>query len=318
MNGIIKKILFPVVGIANSYYLKKYYESVTPVNIDELVDNKNILVLSPHQDDESIGMGATIHMLHNKGCYIKAVYMTDGSMGIGEEDLKMSATRIKEARRVQDILGIDEVVFLPYKNLTLLENIEKIANDIGNELSRNKYDRIYTTALSEMHMDHVVTSIALMKAVTKIEYEVDIFMYEINNSLQSESINSIVFFDREIYDIKSKAMSIYKSQKNISFEAVDRIQKAKTHIPTLDMDCQKLDNCSVLGRYLGAEVFYRMSKSDFIDIGLSGDSLLVLGSSKYTYPFSKMKNATNFMRLIVNYRHNLLYNKDIRKLYNKK
>lgn len=296
MNKYLKKILHPIVGLLNYGYLKHYYCHITGIDQDTRVANR-VLIISPHQDDETIGMGATILKLKRKGAYVKVLYTTNGVQEpINSASLELGAVRRDEALKVAELLGVDSIDTLDYNIMTLIDKVDSLSEHIQELLNTDiPYDRIYTPALSEMHIDHVASSLALMKALSNTDesYDTDIYMYEINNSLQEGSINIVETFYKEIADIKKKAFDIYASQVNISFEVLDLIQISKAYI-TKD------------GSY-GAEVFYKMSKEDFLNID----------TSSADFPFTGMKNATNFMRLIKNYSHNSSYRQKIKKLLGK-
>jgi glucosamine-6-phosphate deaminase len=60
------------------------------------------LIISPHPDDDVIGMGGTMEMMPNKA-HVKILYMTNGD---GASNVKGS--RLKEALSAIKILGYDQ------------------------------------------------------------------------------------------------------------------------------------------------------------------------------------------------------------------
>ena len=45
-------------------------------------NSKNVLVIAPHHDDESIGCGGTIALLTSKGYSVSVVHVYEGSSGV--------------------------------------------------------------------------------------------------------------------------------------------------------------------------------------------------------------------------------------------
>ena len=144
MKKIVKGILEPVFNIADTIYLNKYYNEVSKeniINFDEKLDKiKKSLIISPHQDDESIGMGGTIVKLVNSGCNVDVLYLTDGRQGDNEE---ISLIRKTEASKALKIYGLETNTTLNFENKTLDKNIDKVAKKIDSILELLEYDAIY-------------------------------------------------------------------------------------------------------------------------------------------------------------------------------
>lgn len=295
MKKIIKKFAKPFISRKNNKYLKNYYIEVKNtqcVSEDILPENEKILVLSPHQDDESIGMGGTIVKLKENNCFVKVLYITDGRLereGIDENEI--SKKRLDEADKALKILDVDDSRYISCKNLEVSNNIDRLSEEITKELQENEFTRIYTTALSEYHKDHRGCTLALAKALEKIEYNGKIYLYEINNSLQKGSINRYVEIGSEISLKKKAAFEEYKSQTGISFEVVNMIEHGKKYVSNKDI--------------YATEVFMEISKEKLID-----------ASKKDLSVFDNMKNATNFFRMIDNMENNKKYRENITALYN--
>ena len=293
-NRLIKSILKPVILKKNEKYLKNYYQKISnEENIaeDEIPKDKNILIISPHQDDESIGMGGTILKLKENNCYIKVLYITDGRLDRENlDENEISKVRIKEAEKALKILGVDEFSYLKCKNCEVMDNIENISYELIPIIEEKDYDRIYTTALSEYHKDHRGATIALSKALEKCDFSGKIYLYEINNSLMKGSFNRYVSFSKEIYNKKEKAFMEYKSQTGINFEVVEMIGKGKAQLSR-----EKDDS---------AEIFLEINKEN-----------LKKSANENLEVFDNMKNATNFFRLIDNYNNNEKYVSKIKELY---
>ena len=101
-------------------------------NSHKTLHEKNLLVLSPHPDDDIIGCGGTLRRYHEEGAAITVVYMTDGRKGGGtydEEELVL--VRKEEAAKAASIIGVDKLIFLDNKDAELSANKHSV-----RELSR--------------------------------------------------------------------------------------------------------------------------------------------------------------------------------------
>ncbi len=74
--------------------------------------NKGVwLVLTPHMDSETIGMGGTIAIPVKSSHQVVTVYLTDGAVAYeggvfqGSERQQYSSTRKSEAKEALDVLG---------------------------------------------------------------------------------------------------------------------------------------------------------------------------------------------------------------------
>lgn len=116
--------------------------------------NKNILIFSPHHDDESLGMGGTIRLLVNNKCNVFEAVVTSGYTGVLNVN-EVEAIKIREAecRAAGDILGIKEISFMRLPDHMLefcKDNLQKFISVI------RKYnpDIIYVPHKDESDRDH--------------------------------------------------------------------------------------------------------------------------------------------------------------------
>src|SRR5947207_12396367 len=72
----------------------------------------NVLVIAPHPDDESIGMGGTLWLHHLRGDRVFIAYLTSGELGLKQLPRQQAwAVRETEAHRAAAVLGVAEVEF---------------------------------------------------------------------------------------------------------------------------------------------------------------------------------------------------------------
>jgi len=182
----------------------------------------NILVVSPHQDDEVMGCGGTIIKHYKRGDSVYVVYITAGWSGIPEIKSKKKAIKIreKEAKDASKILGIKKTIFLKQEdrnisvNRRLIQKLIKIIRDLKPEI-------IYTPHSEEQDYEHrIIYQITkeaswlsrtpylpqLGKAVNSLKF---IYLYEVWTPLKKFFLKSDV---TNVFNIKIKALSAYKSQ----------------------------------------------------------------------------------------------------------
>lgn len=175
----------------------------------------NILVISPHPDDESIGCGGTIIKHITNGDIVHAVFLTSGEKG-GHKipNDKIVNIRELEARNAADILQIQNLCFWrePDGEFEVTEkNVKRLIEKIQNF----RPDIIYVTHEQEMHPDHQAAALLVRTAFNQLPTTAKkpiIWMYEIWTPLQ-EMAHIVDISD--YIDIKKNAVRAYKSQCDI-------------------------------------------------------------------------------------------------------
>jgi len=175
---------------------------------------KRALVLSPHPDDEMIGVGGAIIKLLGKKSQVKVIHLTDGSEGFPEdarpshsEKKIMAETREKEARKVQQELGISDVIFLKYKDGKLNAS-KSLVNYLRQTVRDYKPDAIFVPSFLDPNSDHYETARILYLAGDSLRSNPTILQYEVWSPIYA---NYYLNIDLEV-NKKISAINIYKSQ----------------------------------------------------------------------------------------------------------
>lgn len=170
----------------------------------------SVLILAPHQDDESLGCGGAIVFHHRQGDRVKVVFATDGAAGdpLGYyRDCDYREVRRAEARRAAAILGTDELVFWDYPDGRLAE-----ARDLSDRLrvllTTDRPDIIYRPSTLELHPDHWALAVGVEEALGQYRPAVGDFCYEIWATVQPTHTLDIT----EVWDLKRKAVEQHESQ----------------------------------------------------------------------------------------------------------
>jgi N-acetylglucosamine malate deacetylase 1 len=147
--------------------------------------SKNILVLAPHPDDESLGCGGTIKLLTQAGMQVDVLLMTRGENGldapaqqpaIAHEQLAVS--REAEARAACKVLGVRSVEFLNGIDGGLIHQ-PHLVKPLASMLQMGNYQRVFAPWYGEAHPDHVATFRILQRALAEAATRPAIWLYEV-------------------------------------------------------------------------------------------------------------------------------------------
>ena len=215
---MIKNFIKGLFAARRNSIVSRYYEfahvfsSLSPDLITDLPPGENVLVFSPHCDDESIGCGGTLHKHHQKGHHLTAVFMTDGSKCDSNGDNANDIVRIRkqEAETAAQILGIDRLIFLGYPDRQL-RTTQEVVRRVEEILDEVKPDTVYLPFFLDNHPDHMATAAIVVNAVQQKPVE-HVFFYEIWTAMIHNRLVDI----SDAIDKKLEAIRVYRSQKDIN------------------------------------------------------------------------------------------------------
>ncbi|MDD1772436.1 MAG: PIG-L family deacetylase [Methanomassiliicoccales archaeon] len=186
------------------------------VQIDEEHDIR-ALVLAPHQDDEVLGCGGTIHRLVIGGAKVTVEYMTDGRFGnLDHTAAEMIAMREMEAREGLRVLGIKDALFNKTSDLCLdctPAAIEKVKETIAER----KVNVLFVPHPRENHPDHWTTAKIASEALKGANGQMTIFQYEVWTPFVPNALIDIT----DCIDIKVRALREHQSQMRM----IDYVEK---------------------------------------------------------------------------------------------
>lgn len=167
----------------------------------DIKSSDKILVVAPHPDDESIGMGGFLSIY---GSQCDVLLVTDGSKGHTKDVPCISdfiSMRKEELKSALEISGINNIFFLNIEDRMVLQHKQTIRS-----FNTDAYSYIFIPNRNETHIDHcVLYSIFKSKCKknqTLCEYEVWTPMSKTNLYLD---ISSVI-------EKKKQMISQYKSQ----------------------------------------------------------------------------------------------------------
>ncbi|HZX48060.1 MAG TPA: PIG-L deacetylase family protein [Nitrospirota bacterium] len=183
------------------------FKHLTMAKIDGL-NEKKILILSPHPDDDIIGCGGTLQKYRQKGAEITCLYMTDGRKGnpaYNEDGLAIK--RKEEARRAAEVIGINRLIFLDNRDGELTASSLNIT-ELIRILHEIKPDAVFLPFLLDTHRDHMATNRIFLGAIKSMP---PFMCYAFGIWTPLPAFNLSVDITPYV-DIKRKAMEEHRSQ----------------------------------------------------------------------------------------------------------
>ena len=167
-------------------------------------ENDKILVVAPHQDDETIGCGGLLAM-YGKKCDV--LLLTDGRLGNAKmyKDLdELVKIRNNELDKTCKIVSVNKITRLPIQNEQLTKHI-----DIVKNVDIKEYDYIFIPYRKDMHPDHKVCYKIFKSMISSQKAKAQLIEYEVWTPLETPTY---ILDISDIIETKKKMLKEYKSQ----------------------------------------------------------------------------------------------------------
>ncbi|MBN2492117.1 MAG: PIG-L family deacetylase [Planctomycetes bacterium] len=152
------------------------------------------LVLAPHPDDETFGMGGTVRLHVEQGDRVDVVFLTDGGFGDPDgvfADRDYPALRRAEAQAAAAVLGVSETVFYGYPDrypAISEEALDDLAGRLAAEIRARNPTNLYFPWPGECHPDHWAAARATLRALAQLSVELRVLGYEVWSALVPDFI----------------------------------------------------------------------------------------------------------------------------------
>lgn len=181
---------------------KEYSYNKAEVLSDDFFFKKNILVLSPHPDDELIGCGGTLLKALKQEATLTILQLTNGSgtvaLATADENTKKTI-RLKEAEVVARALGDAKLV--TWNENARLKATDTLVNKMNSLINDIRPDIIFVPFVNDAHPDHVVTSRILAAALKCLESQEkpEILSYEVWGKVPPKNavVTDDYFYEKE-------------------------------------------------------------------------------------------------------------------------
>lgn len=198
------------------YHLVKSREDYKEVNIEK---HKNIIVLSPHVDDETIGLGGTLIKYREMESHMTLIYLTDGSGSTSDRPkIEVIQERRQEGIAIKDSYGFEDVFFLDEVDGNLNSNSPSLIEKLKEIIEAKNPHAIFSPFLIDGNKDHFETTKALSKALEETDRDCNnIYLYGVNNLIHPKIVNVISTLEEHQDKEKNDKYRIFKSQWAMGF-----------------------------------------------------------------------------------------------------
>jgi N-acetylglucosamine malate deacetylase 1 len=166
----------------------------------------NLLVLSPHPDDEILGCGGTIIKAINKGLNCSVIYLSSGE--------SHQNIREEESKKVSKFIGLKDIFFLRLNGETF-NNLENI-NDLLNIANKVRPSIVFAPHNNDGDQEHIVTYNLARQLIwrynekhNETDWIKSLLLFEVHKPIQEANLIEDI---SDTIDLKMKAMNLYASQ----------------------------------------------------------------------------------------------------------
>lgn len=166
------------------------------------------LIIAPHPDDETFGMGGSILKIRQTGTPVTVVILTDGALGCPGKDIPDIVTqREQEARHATDLLGGVKLLYWRYPDRHLMPD-QSLIRRLRTLIETKDYGAIFFPMPAEPHPDHRAAAQLTWEAWRYSNSNAIPISYEISTQ---GMINQLVDIT-DVVAAKAHAMRAYISQ----------------------------------------------------------------------------------------------------------
>jgi LmbE family N-acetylglucosaminyl deacetylase len=151
-----------------------------PVLVTGSVEPGRVLVLSPHPDDEAIGMGASLSMHREAGSEVTVLYLADGAGLVGDREQTIGIRR-REAEAAGRAFGFRQIFW--NETDTRVNSTPEAVDRLVQVLRSVRPTAVYLPSFFDSHFDHVATNRLLVDALDRSDASFSVYGYEVWDNL---------------------------------------------------------------------------------------------------------------------------------------
>lgn len=228
-KDLLGKLLYYPIKFKNIRDIKKLYEDnrasnkmVEKINIG---NNEKTLIISPHVDDETIGVGGFLLNNLDYNDNIDLLYMTDSGGSLSKDEKETKNVRRAEADKLQETLKLNRVITLEIENNNVEKFNEFAIKKLKEILNLEKYENVFIVSPFDSHIEHRWVNKIFSNVLETNSLDYDIYLYEVSNLLPFNLINSYSTIDLKA---KNGLYDLFKSQQYVmDFDIFNQLNKYK-------------------------------------------------------------------------------------------
>lgn len=176
--------------------------------------SKNILIICPHDDDESVGMMGTLLKYTEEGNNIIKIILSSGEMS--HPHLKkevISEIRKKETKKIAKNIGIKELIFFDLPDATFQKKInqQKTKEKLKRIINKYKPNKIFTVSDKDTHPQHRIVNKVVLGVVDSIKTPYPVYTFQVWN-IFTENLPELYINISDYFREKIRVMKQHKSQ----------------------------------------------------------------------------------------------------------
>lgn len=169
---------------------------------------RKALVVAPHPDDEVFGCGGTLSLLHDRGCDITIIIVTDGVLGGDNADGQLAEIRAEESSAAARVLGLSSPVFWGLPDRGVMYGEVLIAR-LMEKILETDAELVFLPSPADWHPDHQAIAFAGAEAIRRLGGMRQVAYFEVSDAMPCPNlINDISAAEEK----KRQAMRCFHSQ----------------------------------------------------------------------------------------------------------
>jgi LmbE family N-acetylglucosaminyl deacetylase len=213
------------------FWLRRLRASARPV---KPLDASPLLVVAPHQDDETLGCGGLIALKRSLGAPVTVIFVTDGASSPSRNNAVATDwinLRRQEARNALAVLGVPAAHchFLDGPDGGLDElgaaRTAALTNDLAALISATSPAQVAVTFRKDGHPDHEASFALVARAIRQLGYETELWEYPVWSLWRKPADSTAWVADsslhkldiHQVVEIKKRAAACFSSQISPGF-----------------------------------------------------------------------------------------------------
>jgi LmbE family N-acetylglucosaminyl deacetylase len=197
------RFLEQVIALTGIRFLQRIHRLThrVPVRL-RTIERQRIVVVAPHPDDESIGVGGTLALHRRAGGDVTTLFVTSDPVAADG-----TWARKSEAEAAAKVLGFRHR-FLGFTDGQTSHHEDAITTALADAIRELRPDVVFCPFPGDHHRDHQAVSASTARAVARVGFSGEVWCYETWSTLWPNVAIDI----SEVVDDKRRAIDCYKSQ----------------------------------------------------------------------------------------------------------